>query len=353
VRSAIELLANAERPLVVTGSGVLWSNAAPELRAFVDATGIPFYTTPQCKGVIPEDHPRFFPGARTMAFKQADVALVVGARANVMLSLLRPSRGSPDAKFIIANLDPREIGHNAPAEIGIVADAKAVLSQLAEQAQGRFEPAAETPWVKALRERDAERAQQTAALMDSNDKPMHPLRLCREVRDFIDRDAILVVDGHEILNFARQSIPSYVPGHRINAGTHGTMGVGVPFGIGAQAGSPGTQVVVLTGDGAFGWNGMEIDTALRHRLPVLFVVCNNGSFTALRKDEPPNPQQLLGFQRYDLMMEGFGGHGEWVENPDEIRPALERAAASGKTALVNVKVDPYAVSSTQIGLMGH
>ena len=107
---------------------------------------------------------------------------------------------------------------------------------------------------------------------------------------------------------------------------------------------------MLTGDGAFGWNGMEIDTALRHRLPILFVVCNNGSFTAQRGDGPPSPQQLLGYQRYDMMMEAFGGHGEWVENAEDIRPALDRAAASGKTALVNVKVDPRAASSTQIGM---
>ncbi len=350
IRRAVDLLAKAERPLVVTGSGVFWSGASPALTAFVDATGIPFYTTPQGRGVVPEDHPRCFPGARSMAFKAADVVLVVGSRANVLLSLLRPPRWSPEAKFIIVNLDPREIGHNAPAEIGIVGDAKGVLSQLTEQAGDRFDPTSETPWVQALRERDTQRAEQTAALMDSNDKPMHPLRLCREVRDFIDRDAILVVDGHEILNFARQSIPSYVPGHRVNAGTHGTMGVGVPFGIGAQAARPDKQVVVLTGDGAFGWNGMEIDTALRHRLPILFVVCNNGSFTAQRGDGPPNPQQLLGYQRYDMMMEAFGGHGEWVENAEDIRPALDRAAASGKTALVNVKVDPRAASSTQIGM---
>ncbi len=353
IREAIDLLANAERPLVVSGSGILWSGASPELEAFVNETGIPFYTTPQGRGVVPEDHARCFPGARSMAFKQADVALIVGARPNVILSLLRAPRWNPDVKFIIVNLDPREIGHNAPAEIGIVGDAKSVLSQLTEAASGRFDATADTEWIKALQERDADRAKQTASLMDSNDKPMHPLRLCREVRDFIDRDAILVVDGHEILNFARQSIPSYVPCHRINAGTHGTMGVGVPFGIGAQAAQLDKQVVVLTGDGAFGWNGMEIDTALRHKLPILFVVCNNGSYTARRGDGPPNPQQQLGFQRYDKMMEAFGGYGEWVENAEDIRPALERAAASGKTALVNVKVDPFAASSTQIGLDGY
>lgn len=350
IRQAMDLLAGAERPLVVTGSGVLWSDASQALQSFVDATGIPFYTTPQSRGVVPEDHPRCFPGARSMAFKEADVVLVVGARANVLLSLLRPPRWNPNAKFIVVNLDPREIGHNAAAEIGIVGDARAVLSQLVEEAGDRFGPTSDTPWVEALRARDAARTEQTAAQLNSNAKPIHPLRLCREVRDFIDRDAILIEDGHDTLTFARQSIPSYVPGHRLNAGTHGTMGVGVPFGIGAQAARPDKQVVVLTGDGGFGWNGMEIDTALRHRLPVLIVICNNGSYTAIWDDGPPNPQQQLGFQRYDLMMEGFGGHGEWVEHAEDIRPALSRAAASGKPALVNVKVDPRAGSTTAMGL---
>ena len=248
------------------------------------------------------------------------------------------------------NLDPREIGHNAPVEIGIVGDAKAVLGQFLERTRGRFEPGAESDWIRRLRARDVERSEETATIAASGEKLMHPLRLCLELRDFMDREAILVVDGHETLNFARQSIPTYVAHHRLNAGTHGTMGVGVPFGVAAQAAKPGGQVVVLTGDGAFGWNGMEIDTALRHHLPVLIVICNNGSYTALRGDGPPNPQQLLGFTRYDLMMESFGGHGEWVENPEDIRPALERAAESGKPAIVNVKVDPYAASTTQIGM---
>ena len=357
VRRAVDLLASAKKPLVISGSGVLWSGAAAEMEEFVNITGIPFYTTPQGRGVVPEDHPRFYPGARSQAFREADVVLVVGTRANVLVSFLRPPRWSPDAKFIVVNLDPREIGHNAPAEIGIIADAKAAFKQLTEAARGRFDPRAESEWTTTLAQKDAARAEQTATLMDSNATPIHPLRVCREVRDFMDRDAILAVDGHETLNFARQSIPTHIAGHRINSGTHGTMGVGVPFGIGAKAARPDKQVIVLSGDGAFGWNGMEVDTAIRHNLPILFVINNNGSYTAL--DEGfTDPQKYLGHQRYDLMMQGLGGHGEWVEDPDAIRPALERAyaaaQASGKPALVNVKVDPYARSSTQMGMnMGH
>jgi acetolactate synthase-1/2/3 large subunit len=327
------------------------------MEEFVNTTGIPFYTTPQGRGVVPEDHSRFFPGARSEAFREADVVLVVGTRANVLLTFLRPPRWNRNAKFIVVNLDPKEIGHNAPAEIGIVADAKAVFSQLTEAARGRFDPNARTPWIDELARKDASRSEQQAVQMNSDDVPIHPLRVCREVRDFIDRDAILVVDGHETLNFARQSIPTYVAGHRINAGTHGTMGVGVPFGIAAKVAEPDTQVVVLSGDGAFGWNGMEIDTAIRHDVPVLFVINNNGSYTAMEKDFV-NPQKFLGYQRYDLMMQGLGGHGEWAERPEEIRPALERAYAAvqetHKPALVNIRVDPYAQSTTQMGMnLGH
>jgi len=349
IEQAVRLLAEAQKPLVVTGSGVLWSDASRELEEFIDTTGIPFFTTPQGRGVIPEDHRRFFAGARSLAFREADTVLVVGTRANVLLNGLRPPRWNPRAKFIQVNLDPREIGHNVPVEVGIVGDAKAVLGQLTTAARGRFDAEADTPWIDALAQRDASRWEQTSRQMDSNETPMHPLRLCREVRDFMDRDAILAVDGHEILNFARQSIPSYLPGHRINSGTHGTMGVGVPFAIAAKAAHPGTQVIALIGDGSFGWNGMEIDTAIRHELPVVFVVCNNGSYTAA--DPELNPQKHLGFQRYDRMMEAFGGHGEYVEDPAQIRAALERAVASGKPALVNVVVDEYAKSTTQIGLM--
>ena len=352
IRKAIDLLAKAEKPLVVTGSGVLWSEGWQEMRDFIDVTGIPFYTTPQGRGVVPEDSNLCFPGARSTAFREADVVLVVGTRANVILSGLMPPRWNKNAKFIIVNLDPKEIGHNAPAEIGIIADAKAAFSQLSEAARGKFNPKSATPWIKHLQDSDSAHTAKQSELMASDRTPIHPLRLCREVRDFLDRDAILCVDGHETLNFARQSIPTYEPRHRINSGTHGTMGVGVPYGIAAKAAMPDKQVVVLTGDGAFGWNGMEVDTAVRHNLNVLYVICNNGSYTAA--DQTFNPQKHLGFQRYDRMMEALGGYGEFVEEPDKIRPALERAAKSGKPAVVNVKVDPYAHSQTQMGMnLGH
>ncbi|MSQ12859.1 MAG: thiamine pyrophosphate-binding protein [Dehalococcoidia bacterium] len=348
VKKAIDLLSRAQKPVMFTGSGVMWSQGSKEMQDFVNATGIPFYTTPQGRGVVPEDHARFFPGGRSMAFHEADVVLVVGTRSNVISGFFTAPRWNKDAKFIVVNMDPSEIGHNGPVEIGIIGDAKAVLGQLTEAAKGRFNPSAKTPWIDALAARDARHSEQQSVLMDSNTVPMHPLRLMREVRDFMQRDAYLIVDGHETLNFARQSIPTYMPFHRMNSGTHGNMGVGVPFAIGTQAAHPNAQVIAVTGDGAFGWHGMEIDTAIRHKLNVLWVVSNNANFTA--GDKPANPQKRLGFQRYDKMMEALGGHGELVERPEQIRPALDRAAASGKPALVNVFVDEFAKSSTNMGI---
>jgi thiamine pyrophosphate-dependent acetolactate synthase large subunit-like protein len=153
-----------------------------------------------------------------------------------------------------------------------------------------------------------------------------------------------VVDGQEILNYGRQSIPTFVPGHRLNSGSFGTMGVGVPFGLGAKAAKPDKQVLVLHGDGSFGMNAMEMDTAVRHNLPVVTVISLNGGWTA--DPEGGKIGRDLGYKRYEKMMEAFGGHGEYVETPQDIRPALERAFASGKPAIVNVKTDYRARATT-------
>lgn len=351
VRGAIELLAAAERPLVVSGSGVLWADAAKEMREFIDATGIPFFTTPQGRGVVPEDHPRSFPGARSMAFREADVVLVIGARANSMLSFLRPPRFSPEARFINVNLDGKEIGHNRGVEIGIVGDAKLVLMQLTEESGGRFNPRHESAWVAQLAAKNRSNQERSTPLLHSDETPIHPLRLCREVRDLISRDTILIVDGHEILNFARQSISIYQPGCSLNAGPHGCMGIGVPFGIGAKVAKPDSPVLVLSGDGAFGWNGMEMDTAIRHKLPIVVVVSNNAGFTSRQTGGTVGRE--LGWQRYDKVVEALGGYGEFVQKPADIRGAIERAFASGKPALVNVCTDPEAQATTDMGFAGY
>jgi acetolactate synthase-1/2/3 large subunit len=344
VKEAVDMLSRADRPLLVTGSGVLWSNASEELQQFVDATGIPFFTTPQGRGVVPDDHPRSFLSARNMAFQNADVVLFLGTRFNYVISHGQPPRFNPDAKVLQVNIDPAEIGKGRPVDVGIVGDAKTVLRQMLDLVQGKFDPRKETPWIAALREQDMKGQARLEPFLNSDEVPIHPLRLCKEVRDFLDRDAILVVDGQEILNYGRQSIPTFVPGHRLNSGPFGTMGVGVPFGLGAKAAKPDKQVLVLHGDGSFGMNAMEMDTAVRHNLPVVTVISLNGGWTA--DPEGGKIGRDLGYKRYEKMMDAFGGHGEYVEQPREIRPALERAFASGKPAIVNVKTDYRARATT-------
>ena len=343
IKQAIALLKQAQRPIVLTGTGVFWSGAMAELKEFVETTGIPFYTTPQGRGVIAEDHALSFLGARNQAWKEADVALVVGTRLNFIIGFGLPPRWAEDVKIVQVDISDEEIGRNRPVDIGIVGDAKVVLRQLLDEAGDMFKGRKELPWVETLRGYDKRAQEKSQAFLNSDATPIHPLRLCKEVRDFMDRDAIIVVDGHEILNFARQSIPTHVPGHRVNAGPNGCMGVAVPFGLGAKVAKPDTQVIVLSGDGSFGMNGMEIDTMVRHKIPALVVISNNGGWAGVGGMDAGRD---LGFSRYDKMAEVFGGHGEFVERPQDIRPALERAAASGKPAVINVVTDPKARSST-------
>jgi acetolactate synthase-1/2/3 large subunit len=345
IDDAVRLLNQAERPVVITGSGILWSAAEAELQQLVDLLGIPFYTTPQGRGVVPDDHALSFLSARATAFREADLLLVIGTRINYVISQLAPPRFRADAKLIQVDVDASEIGHNRPADVGIVGDAQAVLRQLLAACDGRVDPRRFLSWREHLQQVETSKREQAEAAMSTNDVPIHPLRLCKEVRDFIDRDAILCVDGQEILNYGRQSIPTFVARHRLNSGPFGTMGVGLPFGLGAKVAKPDTQVVVLHGDGSFGLNAMELDTAVRHNIPVLTVISLNGGWTA-------DPQRTkagreLGYTAFHKMAEALGCYGEQVEEPSGIRPALERAAESGCPAVVNVVTDWRARATTQ------
>jgi len=348
IQEAIALLSRAERPVILGGSGVWWSDGAAAFQALVEATGIPFYTTPISRGTVPEDHALAFMNARSKAFTEADVLLTVGTRFNWVIQFGRPPRFAMDLKVIHVDINPTQLGWNREADVPIVGDARAVLEQLAEEARGKIDPKKYSAWVGKLRVLDAEKNAEQEKAMSSDNLPIHPLRLCKEVRDFLKRDAILVVDGQEILNFGRQSIPTFVPGHRLNSGAFGCMGVGLPFGVGAKVAKPDTQVLVLHGDGSFGINAMEIDTAVRHRIPVVVVISNNGGWTADTSWALPLPKpgRNLGRTRYDRVAMELGAHGELVEKPHEIRPALERAYASGKPAVVNVMTDDQARATT-------
>jgi acetolactate synthase-1/2/3 large subunit len=344
VKEAISVLAKAQRPLVLGGSGVWWSDAAQAFRALIEATGVPFYTTPLSRGTVPEDHPLAFLNARAKAFGEADVILSVGTRFNYIVQFGQPPRFAKDLKVIQVDVNPAELGHNRAADVPIAGDARAVLEQLTAEAKGKVDAGRYASWTAHLRSIDDEKQLEMNKAMANDQVPIHPLRLCKEVKDFIRRDAILVVDGQEILNFGRQSIPTFTPGHRLNSGVFGCMGVGLPFGVGAKVAKPSAQVVVLHGDGSYGINANEIDTAVRHNIPVIAVISNNGGWTADPQQDKPG--RNLGYTRWDKVAAAVGAHSEYVEKPDDIRPALERAAASGKPAVVNVVTDYKARATT-------
>ena len=341
VGEAVDILAAAERPVVVAGGGAHWSEAGPDLQAFIEATGIPIYTTPMSRGLVAEDHSLSLLAARSTALREADVVLVVGTRMNWVYTFGR--RVGPEAKFIQIDIHSEEIGHNRDVDLGLVGDARTVVRQLNDAISGdsRFGGGEDSEWVTYLREQNAVREERAQEMLNSSQVPIHPLRLCKEVRDVIDRDAIVTIDGNEILHYGRQSIPVYYPGHRLNSGPSGCMGVGLPYAIGAKVAKPDKQVVAVHGDGSLGMNMMDFDTAVRHDIPIVVVVSNNEGWTA-RVEGTRKPGRELGYTRFDRLAEALGGHGEDVQEPDEIRPALERALESGKPAVVNVRTDPTA-----------
>lgn len=347
ITEVVALLENAKQPVIVSGGGVLWSGAEAELQAFVEATGIPFYTTPQSRGVIPEDHEYCYLTARSTAFREADVIIVLGTRLNYVIGHAEAPRFNADAKLVRIDIDPEEVNASARLDIGIVADAKAFLQQLLGATSGRVNNESYRTWRDRLAGRNSGKAGEHEKMLASTDVPIHPLKLCAEVCEFMDRDAILVVDGQEILNYGRQSITTHVPRHRINSGVFGTMGVGLPCGVGAKAAKPEAQVIVLHGDGSFGMNAMELDTAVRHELPLLVVISLNGGWTG--DPDGSKPGRDLGYTRYDKLAEALGCYAEYVEDPNEIRGALERARAEvdkGRVAVVNVKTDWRACATT-------
>ncbi len=348
VDELIDALSKAKHPIILTGSGVIWSQAWKELQSFVEKSGIPFYTTPQGRGVLPDDHPLSFLTMRSSAFKDADLILIIGTRMNYIIGHAAPPRFAANATIARIDIDADEISSSPrKVHIGIVGDCKAVLQQLLAALPGRVDAGNFAPWRKQLAEGESAKRKETGGGMSMNATPIHPLRLCEEVKNFMRRDAILVVDGQEILNYGRQSMPTFSPAHRLNSGPFGMMGVGLPFGVGAKIACPDKQVIVVHGDGSFGLNAMELDTAVRHKVPILVVISLNGGWTADPKREKVGRD--LGYTRFDKMAESLGCYGEYVEKPEDIAPALKRAQAKvdqGMVALVNIKTDDKARAGT-------
>ncbi len=353
ISKAAELLLNAERPAMIVGKGVRWSEPVEQLTALVDTLGMPFLPSPMGRGFIPDDHPMNFNAARSTIMQGADVVLVVGARLNWMFDFGR--RFAPDAKIIHIDIEPEEIGLNRAVDVGIIGDAGQSLSQILTELDGRTEGmrdrAEEGPWLSELRQKAESNAESIQPFLEAPTTPIRTYRLLNEVRQVFPRDTIYSVDGQITLATGRQVLPSNTPASRLNSGTNGCMGVGVPFAVGAKLARPDVPVVSVNGDCAFGFNSMEMETAVRHSLPIVFIVNNNSGIVGgnlesrmgLPDDYGERVARYVQDVRYDKMMEAFGGHTEYVTDPDDLRPALERAYAAsleGAPSCVNVITDP-------------
>jgi thiamine pyrophosphate-dependent acetolactate synthase large subunit-like protein len=341
VNALVKALSEAKQPLIVSGSGVIWSRAWSEMQAFVEAAGIPFYTTPQGRGVVPDDHPCSFLSMRSSAFRDADLIIVLGTRMNYIIGHASPPRFGPAAKIARIDICPEEIAAAARnVDIPIVGDCKMVLQQLLDGIKGKVNADSFKAWRQKLAEGEAAKRAKAGANKYEEDGDIHPVRMLEEVKNFAKRDAILCVDGQETLNYGRQTMPTFAPGHRLNSGPFGTMGVGLPFGVGAKIACPDKQVIVVHGDGSLGLNVMELDTAVRHKVPLLMVVSLNGGWTGDPKLEKPG--RNLGYTRYDKLAESLGCYGEYITRAEDIRPALERGQAKvdeGMVAVINVRTD--------------
>ena len=340
IEKAVSLLEGAERPVLVVGSGVWWSQAHEELRAFVEKSGIPVFTRNNGRGAISDKHPLCLGASALSGLFKADVALIVGTQFDYTLSY---GKFPPDLKVIRVDIDSSAIGRNRGIDVGIVGDAGNVLRQLTDG----IKSGSHDDWVGALRQSQARREEKNRPYLESDNVPIHPMRVCGELRKFIDEDTIVCIDGGDIAVFGSMTLPTYGPGRHLanGASTFGCLGVGIPFALSAKLAHPDKKVFVLCGDGSFGLNAMEFDTALRHNLPIVCVLSNDGCWGMIRHglENVYGPDRMVGCdlpqRNYEKVVEALGGHGELVTEPSEIAPAIERALASGKPACVNVLTD--------------
>jgi acetolactate synthase-1/2/3 large subunit len=347
VEEAAKLLAAAERPAIMAGTGLYWERAEDELRALAEGLGTPTFLNGMGRGCLPADHELCFSRARGKGLKEADVAIVAGVPLDFRLGF--GGSFGDDTKLVWLDVAPNALTANRRPDLELVGAIAPTLEAIREAAtEAGADPARTGGWVEALRETETERRAAEKAELADERAPLHPLRVYGGLVQVLDRDAIVIGDGGDFVSYAGRVIDTYEPGCWMDPGPYGCLGAGPGQAIGAKLARPERQVCLLLGDGAFGFSGMEFDTLARHGLPVVGVVGNNGIWAL----EHHPMKFLYGYSvaaelrpatRYDQVAEALGCHAELVQRPDELRPALERAFAADRPALVNVLTDPDVV----------
>ena len=341
IDQAGEILRGAERPVIMAGTDLYWGFGEQALLDLAQTLRIPVYLNGLARGCVPADHELFFSRTRSQALKEADVALVVGVPMDFRLGF--GASFGEDTEIIIIDAAEPERHHPRDPAVECYGGISDTLTGLRAAAGARALDS--EPWISTLRAAESERREAEQAELTDDRSPLHPMRLYAELAKVLDRDAIIVGDGGDYVSYAGRVVDSYQPGCWLDPGPFGCLGSGPGYALAAKLAHPERQVVLLLGDGAFGFSGMEFDTLARHGVNVVGVIGNNGIW-ALEK----HPMEFLyGYSvaadlrpatRYDQVVQALGGHGEMVDRPQDVAPALERAFSAGLPALVNVLTDP-------------
>ena len=362
----MEWLGRAHKPVVIAGSGVWHAHAEDALVEFAEKAGVPIFTSLSGRGTISDDHPLCFesalairPGAAFAAYIETDLVILLGTR--VGLYYIFGDVFNPEARMVQVDIMPEEIGRNRRIDLPIVSDASAFLQECCRlmdaddggrALRGRFEE-----WITTLNVADETGKSQARPNWESNAQPIHPLRLADEINRFMDQeDDIVVADGGDTTTWIGMTRTIRKPGHYLDYGIYGSLGVGLPYAMAAKLRYPDKRVCLLTGDGSVGFNFMEIENAIRKGLPLVVVVSNDLGWGMIRHSQELRighaieEGTFIGHVDYQKLVEALGGLGFLVEKAEDIYPALEAAFASGKTCLINVMTDPTTVSPGSIAL---
>jgi len=362
----LSMMASAKNPVVIAGTGVWQSQAEEELVKFIESTGMPVFTSLSGRGAIADNHPLCFegalairPGGAFAAYLETDLVILLGTR--VCLYYMFGDVFNPAAKKIQVDICAEEIGRNTTVDLPVVSDVKALLEDLNRKIdeddlsatfQERF-----SAWIEKLETADKDGKTPAEADWNSDNEPIHQLRLAREINEFMNRpDDIVVADGGDTTTWMGMTRTMTQAGHYLDYGIYGSLGVGLPYANAAKLRYPEKRVLLISGDGSFGFNFMEVENAIRKNIPLVIVICNDLGWGMIRHSQEIRighaieAGTFIGQVNYHLLVEALGGVGMLVEKPGDIRPALEKAFASGKTTCINVMADPTTVSPGSMAL---
>jgi thiamine pyrophosphate-dependent acetolactate synthase large subunit-like protein len=346
VEQAYELLRAAERPVCLVGSQLFWSKRREAYPEFVRTFGMPIYVNGQARGSLSPDDPHWFLQTRKDALKKADVVLIFGTPLDFRIGYGRGSHINQQAKLIHVDLNGAELGKNRGCDVGIIGDTGLVMEGLTALARADkgFDTGRRKGWLAELRGIEQKKWEALAPQLTSDEAPLNPLRVCAEVDRLVNERTILIGDGGDFVGSAANVLRPRGFGHWLDAGPLGTLGAGPGYAMAAKLASPKSDVIIMYGDGAFGLNMMEFEACVRQKINIVGVIGNDAAWTQILRGQQQvygpdrTPACKLAPSRYDRMIEALGGHGEWVERPAELRPALERALGAGKPAVVNVRI---------------